>query len=123
MLALLMALAIYNASNAPSPCKVVAQPKLSIAPLRAVQVKVTIDPRPGDAMWRQAQLCIVDEVSQIRCSMLFEGDSAAKAPRTQWVNWLMPNLAPGVYKAIVVVQSLTDRCMASDTVQVHGEQP
>jgi hypothetical protein len=127
MLSLLLTLAIYNAlvpTGASAPqCAIKAQPRQSLSPLRDAVVTVTVEPQATPEMlWRKAEVCLFDGELRVRCSTVFEGDSAIHAPRTSRVEWKALGLAGGEYQVVLQVQSLTQVCRATDRLIVQGEQ-
>jgi hypothetical protein len=127
MLALLLTIAIYNALGASNPsapqCALKAQPHIAMAPLRDAVVTVTVERQDGlETLWRKAEVCLFEDDLRVRCSVLWEGDSAAKAPRTSRVEWKALGLAGGEYQVVLQVQSLAGVCRAADRLIVQGEQ-
>lgn len=122
MTLLALLLAIYNAYNAPAPqCAITVQPKLSLAPLRAVRLKAVVEAREDGELWRSARVCLVDAGGEITCHGLWEGDAAATAPRTTWVNLEIPPQPSGEYAVVLQVESRVGSCQAVDKLTVHGE--
>jgi hypothetical protein len=119
--------AIYNAlvpTGASAPqCAIKAQPRQSLSPLRDAVVTVTVERQEtADTLWRQADVCLFGDGMEVRCSRLWEGDSALKAPKTTRVEWKALGLAGGEYQVVLQVQSLTQVCRATDRLIVQGEQ-
>lgn len=91
-------------TGAASACKVAAQPKLSLAPLRFVRVKVTIEDGTGGV----AELVGPDGL---------ETSSLVQAgPKTTWIEWKNVVLIPGDYD--INLRGRT--CTARDRIQVAG---
>jgi hypothetical protein len=127
MLALLLAFAIYTALGASNPsapqCAIKAQPHIALPPLMTAVTVVTVEPQATpETLWRKAELCLFEGELRVRCSVLWEGDSAAKAPRTSRVEWKSLGLSGGEYEVVLQVQSLAGVCRAVDKLIVQGEQ-
>ena len=129
VIAVISAAALLRSSSAAStsPCKVVAQPHIGLAPVNEVRITATIEPLTVDLnghpvrQWREARVFLLDEVGEITSSTLFEGDRADTAPRTTqlWLKSLF--LGPGVYDVrLHVVGYNRSTCTTFDRITVNG---
>ena len=102
---LFLALASAGLESAPS-CKVDAQPRITLPPLRYMRIKVTIE---RDASARGARLMLLGPDGEETASDLHTD------VRTQWVEWKNLVLGAGNYE---VVLQVSNGCIARSTIQV-----
>ncbi len=99
-------------------CSVDVAPRVGLAPVTYVRVITKIDIGPD---WREAQVTLFDDSSELRRSQVFGGDAAMHRSRTTTIEWKGLTLTDeGVYYVHLEVIGQGIRCDAKTTLEVHG---
>src|SRR6266850_6346348 len=98
--------AAYAYTNKPPLCQVKVAPQLGIAPVTYLRVTATIEPNPD---WREADVALYDDFSQVRSSTVFSGDPPFR--RTTQIEWKSLSLDTNDYEVrLRVVGIASTRC-------------
>lgn len=98
-------------------CSVSVSPQVALAPAHVLRVVTRIDIGPD---WREAEVTLFDDSSEIRKSQVFGGDAAMKRSRTTTIEWNNLSLEEGDYYVHLVVLGQGIRCDAKANLEVHG---
>lgn len=106
----------------PSPCAVVAQPAVSLWPLRALRASVIVDPSPN---WREATLSLYDPDGELlRSSLVWSQAGGVLAPRHTPLEWsTLPPAEPGDYLVVLRVSTVRVHSGCDARAIVHVADP
>src|SRR5438067_11644072 len=121
-LAAILALTMALPSRPPT-CTIKVAPTVSLAPLRYIRITTSIEPdvdADGLRIWAVADV-VMDAENTFRTSRLFEGDSAAVAPKTIQTEWKSIVVGPGEYEVWLQVHGRQGQhCEARARIKVGG---